>query len=81
MPPQEKHSTSSAFDSRLVTFVVYDGIRLLDLTGPLDALALPNEMLQAGGPTPYVLRVVSERGGLVSTSSGLPVPTEPLSVG
>ena len=66
-------------EQRLVTFVTYDGMRLLDLTGPLDALALPNEMLQVGGPSPYILRVLSERGGLVSTSSGLAIPTEPLS--
>jgi transcriptional regulator GlxA family with amidase domain len=80
VPPSDKRSApSSAVSSRLVVFVIYDGVRLLDLTGPFDALSLPNEMHPSGRPSPYVLRVVSERGGLVSTSSGLAVATEPLS--
>jgi transcriptional regulator GlxA family with amidase domain len=75
----KRFAPTGAFGSRLIVFAVYDGIRLLDLTGPLDALSLPNEMHQSGGPPPYILRVVSERGGLVSSSCGLAVATEPLS--
>jgi hypothetical protein len=39
MPPPEKGSApNSTTDSRLVVFALYDGIRLLDLTGPLDGV-------------------------------------------
>ncbi len=80
MPPSDKRPMpNGTAGSRLVVFVIYDGIRLLDLSGPLDALSLPHEMDQSGRPSPYVLRVVSERGGLVSTSCGLAVASEPLS--
>jgi transcriptional regulator GlxA family with amidase domain len=71
-------STSGAGERRIV-FVTYEGMRLLDLTGPLEAFAIANETHGSAGPAPYDLRVVSERGGLVQTSSGLAVPTEPLS--
>jgi transcriptional regulator GlxA family with amidase domain len=64
--------------TRRVVFIAYDGMRLLDLTGPLDALALANEMQGAAEPAPYSLHVVSEHGGMVRTSSGLPLVTEPL---
>ncbi|MBV8508661.1 MAG: GlxA family transcriptional regulator [Xanthobacteraceae bacterium] len=79
LPHHHRSSPSGPSGSRLIVFAVYDGMRLLDLTGPLDALSFPNEMHQTGGPAPYVLRVVSERGGLVSSSCGLAVATEPLS--
>jgi transcriptional regulator GlxA family with amidase domain len=80
MPPRDQRLAPARSDgSRLVVFVVYDGVRLLDLTGPLDAFAVANEMHQTQAPRPYLLRVVSERGGLVSSSSGLAVATEPLS--
>jgi transcriptional regulator GlxA family with amidase domain len=66
--------------ARTVAFAVYDGIRLLDLTGPLDAFALVNERRAVGGQPPYYsLRVFSERGGPVRTTSGLEVSSEPLS--
>jgi transcriptional regulator GlxA family with amidase domain len=63
---------------RRIVFVAYEGMRLLDLTGPLDAFSIANEMHDATKPAPYSLHVVSEHGGLVRTSSGLAVATEPL---
>src|SRR5689334_22489985 len=63
---------------RLVCFAAFDGMRVLDLTGPLDAFAVANDLLAAGGAVPYRLQVVSERGGLLPTSSGLALATEPL---
>jgi transcriptional regulator GlxA family with amidase domain len=64
-------------NARVVVFAVYDGMRLLDLTGPLDSFAIANDV--AKGPAPYALRTVSVNGGPVRTSSGLLVSTEPLS--
>jgi transcriptional regulator GlxA family with amidase domain len=68
----------SSARARLVVFTAYEGMRLLDLTGPLDAFALTNDLHGADGPRPYVLRVVSVHGGPVRTSSGLALVTEPL---
>jgi transcriptional regulator GlxA family with amidase domain len=64
---------------RLVAFTAYDGMRLLDLTGPLDAFAFANDLHHSDAPDPYVLRVLSESGGPVGTSCGLAIATEPLS--
>lgn len=64
--------------SRLVVFTAYEGMRILDLTGPLDAFALANDLHASDGHAPYALRVVSVHGGPVRTSSGLPLVTEPL---
>ena len=66
-------------NSRLVAFTTYEGMRLLDLTGPLDAFAFANDLHRSDAPAPYVLRVLSERGGPVRTSCGLAIATEPLS--
>ncbi len=63
---------------RLVVFAVFDGVRILDLTGPLDAFAFTNDLLASGAGRPYALRIVSERGGPLRTSSGLVIATEPL---
>lgn len=63
---------------RLVVFTAYEGMRILDLTGPLDAFALTNDLHASDGPAPYELRVVSADGGAVRTSSGLRLVTEPL---
>ena len=66
-------------DARAIVFTVYDGMRLLDLTGPLDTFALANDLHPEKRQAPYELRTVSVNGGLVRTSSGLSVSTEPLS--
>jgi transcriptional regulator GlxA family with amidase domain len=63
---------------RLVVFPAYDGMRLLDLTGPLDAFALTNDLHASDASAPYALRVVTVDGGPVRTSSGLLLLTEPL---
>ena len=64
---------------RLIAFAAFEGMRVLDLTGPLDAFSLANVARGPGAQASYSLRVVSERGGPVGTSSGLAVSTESLS--
>src|SRR5262245_28337215 len=61
---------------RHVVFVTFDNMRILDLTGALDAFSFAND-LNASRP-PYVLHVVSAAGGMVRSSSGLSVDTMPL---
>jgi transcriptional regulator GlxA family with amidase domain len=60
---------------RRIVFVAYEGALILDIAGPLQAFATAN-FLAANGAPPYRIDVVSPRGGVVTTSSGLPIVTQ-----
>lgn len=61
---------------RLVVFLAYDDMNLLDLTGPLQAFATANRISQgSGGAAMYQTVVASARGGAVLSSAGLSVDT------
>lgn len=62
-----------------VVLLAYDGMNLLDLAGPLQALATANRSAEPGAPARYDTIVASEQGGTVVTGSGLPVVTVPIS--
>ncbi len=59
--------------SRAVVFVVFDRFQILDLTGPLAAFEVASGLVEGA----YSLAIVSAGGGLVRSSSGLAVLTEP----
>jgi transcriptional regulator GlxA family with amidase domain len=63
-----------------VAIAAYDGVSLLDLSGPLEALRLasthPNHL---GAKLAYDCHVVSVRGRTVLTADGLELGTQPLS--
>jgi transcriptional regulator GlxA family with amidase domain len=56
---------------RVVAVTAYDHMNLLDLSGPLQALATANRLLDASQR--YDVRVVSVAGGAVATGCGLQV--------
>ena len=58
-----------------VVLLAYDGMNLLDLAGPLQALATANRGAGPGKPQRYETIVASSDGGPVMTSAGLPVVT------
>ncbi|HEU4991696.1 MAG TPA: DJ-1/PfpI family protein [Luteimonas sp.] len=60
--------------NRLVAVTAYDHMNLLDLSGPLQALATANRLLAPAQR--YEVRVVSAAGGAVTTGCGLQVRTE-----
>lgn len=64
----------------LAVFVAYDGVSLLDLSGPLEALrvASTHSKFQAAKPA-YQCVVVSVTGGAVMTSDGVALLTVPVS--
>jgi len=62
--------------ARRVTFLVYPGFVLLDLSGPLEVLS--NAGVISGRP--YDLRVASIGGGLVRSTCDLEVATVPLTI-
>ena len=61
---------------RRVVLLAYDDMNLLDLSGPLQALATASRRHPAG-PV-YETIVASADGGLITTSAGLPVMTTPI---
>ena len=63
--------------ARHVVFVVFPGALLLDLSGPLGAFEISCEEAAADAK-PYALTVASSEGGLVRTSCGLEIATQPL---
>lgn len=64
---------------RQVVFLVFDGMNLLDLAGPLQAFATSNRISESqGSASLYETTVVSVHGGKVLSSAGLPFDSEPL---
>ena len=70
----------SSIDPIRVAIVAYEGVSLLDLAGPLEALGVasthPNHV---GASLIYTCSVLSVHGGLVMTADGVGIATEPLS--
>src|SRR5215475_13349168 len=62
-----------------VAIVAYDGVSLLDLSGPLEALRVasthPNHV---GASLIYACSVHSVHGGPIMTADGVPLVTEPV---
>jgi transcriptional regulator GlxA family with amidase domain len=58
-----------------VVLLAYDGMNLLDLAGPLQALTTANRAIGPAQPQRYETIVASGNGGPIVTSSGLPVVT------
>ncbi|ARU04782.1 AraC family transcriptional regulator [Comamonas serinivorans] len=62
-----------------IVFIVYPGFELLDVSGPASVFQGANRALsQAGRPAFYRVGLASALGGLVPSSCGLAVHTEPL---
>jgi transcriptional regulator GlxA family with amidase domain len=62
-----------------IGFLVYPQFQLLDLGGPVGVFQTAGQIgARQGDAPPYRLRVVSAEGGLVPSSSGVAVMTEPL---
>ena len=59
-----------------ILFVVYPGIKLLDLTGPLQVFS---DTFNSEGKTVYKTAVASIDGGTIATDTSLDIPTERLS--
>lgn len=61
--------------TRVIAFFVYENFQLLDAAGPISAFEIAGRL---EGPDIYSLKVVSKSGGLVLSSSGVALPTWPL---
>ena len=58
---------------RLIVVLVFEGVQLLDVAGPVQTFASANEIAKEAGRRPYRVVVGSQRGGALVTSSGLPL--------
>jgi transcriptional regulator GlxA family with amidase domain len=64
---------------RIVLFIAYPGVGLLDLTGPFTVFWSASWFLNQRNEPAYERRVATVQGGLVETADGLAVMSEPLS--
>lgn len=69
---------TSSNKTRRVVLLAFDEMNLLDLSGPLQALATANRFVPCDGAPFYENIVASVGGGDVTTSSGLSISTVPL---
>ena len=58
---------------RNIVIVAYDGIELLDATGPIEVFETVNKTMRENGHagSAYTISILAERPGVVATSSGL----------
>ncbi|QRM34620.1 GlxA family transcriptional regulator [Microvirga sp. VF16] len=63
---------------RLILFLAYEGMGLLDLTGPQTVFWSASEMMRKEGRPGYVRQTVSLEGGLVRTAEGTELRTTPI---
>jgi transcriptional regulator GlxA family with amidase domain len=67
---------ASGSQVRSIGIVAFDGVEILDLTGPMEVFALANLGLQSTGTVSenaYPIRVLAKQTGLVTASCGLKV--------
>ena len=67
---------AAAIDARDIAFVVFPGMALLDLAGPLQVLSWARASENDG--LAYRIRILSQSGGVIQTDSYLTLETEPL---
>ncbi|MEP6829324.1 MAG: GlxA family transcriptional regulator [Rhizomicrobium sp.] len=61
---------------RIVEILVFPGVQLLDIAGPLQVFTTANELADA--PAPYAPRVVARSHGAVTSSAGLSIGAQKL---
>lgn len=63
---------------RHIVVLAYDGVSLLDLSGPLESFIVASSFARDAGAPSYVCSVVSSRGGRVRTADGIDIVTKPV---
>jgi transcriptional regulator GlxA family with amidase domain len=81
-PSQQTESLNSGNTESIrhsIFVLLIPGFVLLDATGPIQVFATTNDQCRDEGmPNTYDIRAVSQSGGLVSSSSGVRLDSEPL---
>jgi transcriptional regulator GlxA family with amidase domain len=67
-----KTPRSSPNPIRVIDVLVFPGVQVLDVTGPVQVFASANDCVaEAGGAPPYRLRLVAQDGGGVTATAGV----------
>lgn len=61
-----------------IVVLAHEQMNLLDLSGPVQALATASRRFSGSGPALYEIVVASVDGGLITTGSGIQLMTQPL---
>lgn len=79
-PPIQPPGSASKLPVKHRVFVLlYPGFVLLDATGPIQVFSTTNDQCRDEGiPHAYDIQTVSQEGGLIDSSSGISLHTEPL---
>lgn len=64
--------------TRSIVVLAYDNVLLLDVASTVQAFSTYNTLLASPQQPAYSVRVVSPSGGLIETSAGVPIMSEPL---
>ncbi len=64
--------------TRAIVVLAYDNVLLLDVASSVQTFSTYNALLAPADQPAYSVRVVSAQGGLVQTSAGVPIMSEPL---
>lgn len=64
--------------TRSIVVLAYDNVLLLDVASTVQAFSTYNTLLASPQQPAYSVRVVSPSGGLIQTSAGVPIMSEPL---
>src|SRR6202795_2972984 len=76
LPPMTENGDPLA---RFALFVAFNGMGLLDLTGPLTVFWSASRFMEQQGRHGYASHTVSLDGGLVLTAEGVTIDTAPIS--
>jgi transcriptional regulator GlxA family with amidase domain len=67
--------TGQKMPNRTVVILVYDGVQVIDIAGPIQALTTANE---EGASIPYAVRLAAVSRGPIRTASGVKLVADPL---
>ena len=70
--------TGTTGKTRSIVVLAYDNVLLLDVASSVQVFSTYNTLLASPDHPAYSVRVVSARGGLIQTSAGVPIMSEPL---
>jgi transcriptional regulator GlxA family with amidase domain len=75
-----KSPRSSPSPVRVIDVLIFPGVQVLDVTGPVQVFASANDFVaESGGAPPYRLRLVAQDAGGVTATAGVGLAAEPLS--
>ncbi|MGE7368695.1 GlxA family transcriptional regulator [Neorhizobium sp. NPDC001467] len=74
MPAIPANLDTKSDPAKVLVFLAYDDVTLLDIAGPMQVFEAANSLRRKGGnPTPYDIRLATRTGGRVRSDVGVPM--------